>query len=52
MAGSAQAKTEVERILGMSKEEDFVALIPVCYPDEQTGMPKRKPLSEIVTFIR
>lgn len=52
MVGPAQAKTELERIIGMSAEEDFAALIPVGYPDEQPAAPGRKPLEEFVTFIR
>lgn len=52
MAGPAQAKEAVERIIGMGPDEDFAALIPVGYPDEQPAMPRRKPLEEIVTFIR
>jgi nitroreductase len=52
MAGPAQAKTEVERIIGMSDQEDFAALIPVGYPDEQPAAPARKPVEEFVTFIR
>lgn len=52
MAGPAQAKAEVERIIGMSGQEEFAALIPVGYPDEQPAAPARKPLEELVTFIR
>ena len=52
MAGPAQAKAQVEKIIGMKDDEDFAALVPVGYPAEQPDAPKRKPLSEIVTFIR
>jgi nitroreductase len=52
MAGPTQAKKEVEAIVGMGENEDFIALIPVGYPDEQPVAPTRKPLSEIVSFIK
>lgn len=52
MAGPAQAKGAVEKIIGMGEKEDFVALVPVGYPDEQPAAPPRKPLHELVTFIR
>jgi nitroreductase len=52
MAGPTQAKTAVEQILGVGQDEDFVAMIPVGYPDEQPAAPKRKSIEEIVTFIR
>lgn len=52
MAGPTQAKDAVERILGTGPNEDFVALIPVGYPDEQPAPPPRKPLDQLVTFIR
>lgn len=52
MAGPTQAKTAVEKIIGIGENEDFVALIPVGYPDEQPVAPQRKPVEEVVTFIR
>jgi nitroreductase len=52
MAGPTQAKNEVEKIIGMGEKEDFVALVPVGYPDEKPAAPLRKPLNEMVTFIR
>ena len=52
MVGPTQAKGAVEKIIGMGEQEDFVALVPVGYPDEQPAAPPRKPLSELVTFIR
>jgi len=52
MVGPTQAKGAVEKIIGMGEQEDFVALVPVGYPDEQPAVPPRKPLSELVTFIR
>ena len=52
MAGPVQAKTAVEKIINVGPNEDFVALIPIGYPDEQPSAPARKPLEQIVTFIR
>lgn len=52
MAGPVQAKKAVEKIISIGENEDFVALIPVGYPDESPAAPARKPIDEIVTFIR
>lgn len=52
MVGPTQAKKAVEKIIGISEQEDFVALVPVGYPDEQPVAPSRKPMAELVTFIR
>jgi nitroreductase len=52
MVGPTQAKDAVEKIIGMGKQEDFVTLVPVGYPDEQPAAPSRKPLGELLTFIR
>ncbi len=52
MAGPTQAKSAVEKILGTSQDEDWVALVPVGWPDEQPAPPPRKPLNDLVTFLR
>jgi nitroreductase len=52
MAGPAQAKKAIEKIIGIDAKEDFVTLIPVGYPDEQPMTPPRKRLDEFVTVIR
>ena len=52
MAGPAQAKDAIEKIIGVGEQEDFVALVPVGYPDENPPVPKRKPVTEVITFIR
>jgi len=52
MAGPTQAKTAVEKIINAGANEDFIALIPVGYPDEQPVAPSRKPIEEMVTFVR
>ena len=51
MSGPTQAKTAIEKIIGMSNQEDFVTLIPVGYPDENPAIRPRKPLNELVAFI-
>lgn len=52
MAGPQQAKGEVEAILGVPEGWDFVALVPVGWPaEEKVGAP-RKPLDQVVRFIR
>lgn len=52
MAGPTQAKSAVEKILGTGQDEDWVALVPVGWPDEQPAPPPRKPLDDLVTFLR
>ncbi|HWI65064.1 MAG TPA: nitroreductase family protein [Symbiobacteriaceae bacterium] len=52
MAGPQQAKAEIEAILEVPPEWEFVALVPVGWPaEEKTGAP-RKPLEQVVKFIR
>jgi nitroreductase len=52
MAGPQQAKAEIESILGVPPEYEFVALVPVGWPaEEKVGAP-RKPLDEVVKVIR
>ena len=52
MAGPAQSKAALEKIIGMGEQEDFTALIPVGYADEQPAPPPRKPFDAMVTYIR
>ena len=52
MAGPAQAKSAVEKILQIGPNEDFVALIPIGYPDDTPVPPARKTVEEMVTFLR
>lgn len=51
MAGPTQAKPAVEKIIGAGANEDFVALVPVGFPDEQPTAPSRKPLDQFVTIV-
>lgn len=52
MVGPTQAKGAVEKIIGVGEQEDFVALVPVGYADEQPVAPPRKPTADIVTFVK
>jgi len=51
MAGPAQAKPAIEEIIQIGPNEDFVALIPVGFPDEMPTAPTRKAVEDMVTFI-
>jgi nitroreductase len=52
MAGPQQAKKEIEYLLSVSPEWDFVDLIPVGYPAESPNPPARKAVTEVVQFFR
>lgn len=52
MAGPIQAKPEIEALLKVSPEWDFIGLIPVGYPAERPEIRPRKPIQEVVEFIR
>lgn len=52
MAGPQQATAEIVAILGIPKEWEFVALVPVGFPDEVKQGGARKPMDEVVKFIR
>jgi nitroreductase len=52
MAGPQQAKKEIERLLGVTPEWDFVDLIPVGYPAETPKTAGRKPVNEVIQFFR
>lgn len=52
MAGPQQAKGEIERILEVPEGWEFVALVPVGFPDEERQGGARKPLEEVVRIIR
>lgn len=51
MTGPAQAKPEMEKIIGVPQGMDFVALVPVGYPAE-TPRGQRKPVGEVCQIIR
>jgi nitroreductase len=52
MAGPQQARKEIEQILGVSADWNFVDLIPVGYPAEAPKVPPRKAVGEVVQFFR
>ncbi len=52
MAGPQQAKQEIERLLEIPPDLDFVALVPVGYPAETPAAGPRRPMDEVVHFLR
>jgi nitroreductase len=52
MAGPLQAKKEIEALLNVPPEWDFVGLIPVGYPAETPELRPTKPIQEVVRFFR
>jgi len=52
VAGIQLAKKEIERLLNVDPEWDLVDLIPLGYPAESPIPPPRKPVSEVVQFLR
>ena len=52
MTGPIQIKSEVEKILGIPADKDFVAFIPVGYPAEEPAPKERRPIAEVCEFIR
>ena len=52
MGGPLQAKKEIEKILTVPPEWDFVALVPVGYPAETPKVQTRKEIKEVVKFLR
>jgi nitroreductase len=52
MSGPIQAKKEIEQLLGVPPEWNFVSLIPVGYPAETPKVPARKAVGEVVQFFR
>jgi nitroreductase len=51
MAGPLQAKREIEAILEMSPEQQFVALVPVGWPAEAPAPRPHKPLEQMVRIL-
>jgi nitroreductase len=52
MGGPLQAKKEIEQLLGVPPEWDFVGLIPVGYPAEAPETRQRKPIQDVIRFFR
>lgn len=40
----------VEKLLALPEDRELVALIPIGYPDEEPGAPKRKTVEELLTY--
>jgi nitroreductase len=52
MGGPLQAKKEIETLLEVTPEWDFVGLIPVGYAAEAPETRPRKPIQDVIRFIR
>jgi nitroreductase len=52
MGGPLQAKKEIEALLEVPPEWDFVGLIPVGYAAEAPETRPRKPIQDVIRFIR
>ncbi|MHB1134465.1 MAG: nitroreductase family protein [Chloroflexota bacterium] len=52
MAGPQQAKREIEQLLEVPPELEFVALLPVGYPAETPKAGPRRPMAEVVKVFR
>ncbi|MHB9092231.1 MAG: nitroreductase family protein, partial [Chloroflexota bacterium] len=52
MAGPQQAKAEIEALLKVPGDMDFVALVPVGFPAETPAPGPRRPMDEVVHFLR
>lgn len=44
-------RPEIEEAISLSDDRELVALIPVGYADEDPVAPKRKPVSDLVTYL-
>lgn len=52
MTGPVQAKEDIEKLIGLPEELDFIALIAAGYPDYEPGPKKMKPIEEVLEFIK
>ena len=52
MTGPVLAKKEIEQLLNVPSDWEFVTLIPVGYPAESPDTPLRKDVTEVVEFVR
>jgi nitroreductase len=52
MAGPLQAKKEIEQLLNVPPDWDFIGLIPVGYAAEAPKVPQRKPIQDVIQFFR
>jgi len=52
LAGPLIAKKEIEQMLNVPSDWDFVDLIPIGYSAETPSVPMRKPIKDVVTFLK
>jgi len=52
VAGVLIAKKEIEQMLDVPHDWDFVDLIPIGYPAETPSVPMRKPIADVVSFLK
>jgi nitroreductase len=52
MTGPLQAKREIEQLLNVPPERDFVGLIPVGYAAEAPDVRPRKTIKDVIQFLR
>lgn len=43
-------RPEIEQFLEIPEDRELVALIPVGYPDEEPAAPRRKPVSDLLSY--
>jgi len=41
---------EASKLLGLSKDQELAALIPIGYPAETPGAPRRKPVEDLLSY--
>jgi nitroreductase len=52
VAGVLIAKKEIEQMLDVPYDWDFVDLIPIGYPAETPSVPMRNPIADVVSFLK
>lgn len=52
MAGPLQAKRDIEQLLKTPSDMDLVGVVPVGYAAETPATRPRKPLQEVIAFVR
>jgi nitroreductase len=43
-------RPEIEQYLELDKDRELVALIPIGYPAEEPAAPRRKPVTDLLSF--
>ncbi|SNX54731.1 nitroreductase family protein [Thermoanaerobacterium sp. RBIITD] len=52
MTGPVQAKSDIEMLINLPDDLDFIALIAAGYPDYEPRPKKMRPLEEVLEFIK